>query len=592
VSSAETIPISRPPRAADAGPLDDRFYELVEARFRRLVAAHPPMATYLGIHVFDDRLGDGSAEAVEGELEAERAHLTAVERLDPEGLSAFVRFERDLEVHNVRRSIFELDAIRLWERRSTAIDTLGDALFSVFARDFAPLPERLAALAARLDGVPRFLAEHRTRARVPQVRLWQQLEIDQAADLPELIEAIVAAGRGTLRDGDQRALEAAAGRAKAALAEYADWLRTTLPGGTDRWALGRETYDALLSLRALDGLTADEILEIGQEQLAIHRAARAAAAREIDPEASEAAVIDRVKGDHPPTFDAALAAYRETMTRARSHVIARDLVSVPPDEELIVIPTPTYLRRVIPFAAYFEPPKFDPRAAGIYVVTPSVDDNPTALREHYYASISNTSIHEAYPGHHLQLSIAVRHPSLTRLLTDAPEFVEGWGMYSEQLMREHGFDDGPAFRLTMHNDAIWRACRIILDVRMHRGELSVEEATEFLVRETAFERPNARAEVLRYTFTPTYQLSYLLGKLLILRLRSEAERRLGSAFRLREFHDTLLGNGSLPISFHRRLLAELGSGGSRGTGGVAGSAGEPSGIGAPPESAGGAAGSP
>jgi uncharacterized protein (DUF885 family) len=129
-------------------------------------------------------------------------------------------------------------------------------------------------------------------------------------------------------------------------------------------------------------------------------------------------------------------------------------------------------------------------------------------------------------------------------------------MYSEQMMREQGFDDAPNFRLNMHTDAIWRACRIILDVRMHRGEISIDEAIRFLVRETSFEEANARAEVRRYTYTPTYQLSYLLGKVLLLQLRADEQRRLGSAFSLRDFHDTLLRNGSLPISFHRRLLRE------------------------------------
>jgi uncharacterized protein (DUF885 family) len=176
------------------------------------------------------------------------------------------------------------------------------------------------------------------------------------------------------------------------------------------------------------------------------------------------------------------------------------------------------------------------------------------MREHNYSSISNTSIHEAYPGHHLQLSVASKHPSLTRLAADAPEFVEGWGMYSEQMMREQGFDDAPNFRLNVHTDAIWRACRIILDVRMHRGEIGVDEAIRWMVEQTSFEEPNARAEVHRYTYTPTYQLSYLLGKVLLLQLRADEQRRLGPAFRLRDFHDALLCAGSLPISFHRRLL--------------------------------------
>jgi uncharacterized protein (DUF885 family) len=137
---------------------------------------------------------------------------------------------------------------------------------------------------------------------------------------------------------------------------------------------------------------------------------------------------------------------------------------------------------------------------------------------------------------------------------DAPEFVEGWGMYSEQMMREQGFDDAPNFRLNMHTDAIWRAVRIILDVRMHRGEIGVDDATRFMIEQTSFEEANARAEVNRYTYTPTYQLSYLLGKVLLLQLRGDEQRRLRDGFSLRRFHDTLLDNGSLPISFHRRLL--------------------------------------
>jgi uncharacterized protein (DUF885 family) len=122
-------------------------------------------------------------------------------------------------------------------------------------------------------------------------------------------------------------------------------------------------------------------------------------------------------------------------------------------------------------------------------------------------------------------------------------------------MREHGFDAEPRFRVVMHTDAIWRACRIILDVRLHRGELTVEEATDFMVEHTSFERANARAEVNWYTYRPSYPLSYLLGRTLLLQLRADEQQRLGDAFDLRGFHDTLLRNGSLPISFHRRLLA-------------------------------------
>jgi len=547
--------LSRPEPDPSPGPRDDELYDLVESRFRQIVADHPIHATFLGLHGGDGRMGDGSREAVIGELDADRRHLAAVEALDPEHLSAAARFERDLELHNLRRRIFDAEVVRTWERRSTALDLLGDALFALFARDFAPLADRLDSIAARLEAVPAFLADHRTRARGPQVRLWQQLEIEASRDLPPFVAEIAAAGEQALPPEGRRRLERAAGRAQAAIEEYGAALEASLAGGTDEWRLGRERYDELVSLRAFDGLDSDAILDIGWRQLEENRAARAATAREIDPDVDEATVIDRIKSDHPATFDEALEEYRDVMTRARAHLVERDLVTVPDDERLDVMPTPAYLTNVIPFAAYFDPPRFDRDPSGIYIVTPSVGANPTAMREHNRSAISNTSIHEAYPGHHLQLSVGNRHPSLTRLMADAPEFVEGWGMYSEQLMREEGFDDGPAFRLGMYTDAIWRACRIVLDIRMHRGEVSVDEGTRFLVEHTSFEEANARAEVNRYTYTPTYQLSYLLGKVLLLQLRADEQRRLGERFSLKRFHDALLRNGSLPISYQRRLLA-------------------------------------
>ncbi|MFL5749838.1 MAG: DUF885 domain-containing protein [Chloroflexota bacterium] len=550
----EDVVLTRP-EASRPGPLDQRLFDLVETRFRRILRDNPVVGTYIGIHTEDSRLGDGSRDAVLQELADEKAHLAAVEAIDPAGLSALGRLERDLELHNVRRQIFDTEVIRTWEQRSTALDTVGDPMFLIFAQDFAPLSDRLASIAGRLEAVPEYLEASKSRATVPQVRLWQRLEIESAADLPSFLDEIVAAG-GELPAAEQRRLRTAADGARAALGAYSTWLEGTLADGTDEWALGRERYDELVGLRAFDGLDTDDILAIGEEQLQRNREARVEAAREIDPTVDEATVVDRIKDDYPATFDEALEAYEDVMVRGRRHLIEHAIVSVPDDERIDVVPTPEYLRNVVPFAAYFAPPKFDPNPKGIYIVTPSVGDNPRAMREHNRSSISNTSIHEAYPGHHLQLAVANRHPSLTRLGTDAPEFVEGWGMYSEQMMREQGFDAAANFRLNMHTDAIWRACRIILDVRMHRGELGVEEATEFLVSNTSFEGANARAEVNRYTYTPTYQLSYLLGKVLLLQLRADEQRRLGPRFDLRAFHDTLLNNGSLPISFHRRLLRE------------------------------------
>ncbi len=275
----QDVVLTRPEPAPNPGPLDDRFYDLVEARFRRILADNPLVGTYLGIHTEDHRLGDGTRDAVLAELAADKEHLAAIEALDEAGLSADARFERDLEIHNVRRQNFDTEVVRTWERRSTALDVVGDALFLLFAQDFAPLPERLDSIASRLEAVPAWLEQSRDRAVVPQVQSWQELEIESAADLPSFFDEIVTAG-ADLPDAERRRLMAAADTARAAIADYGAWLKETLAKGTDAWALGRERYDELVGLRAFDGLDADAILEIGEDQLETNKAARIRAAAE------------------------------------------------------------------------------------------------------------------------------------------------------------------------------------------------------------------------------------------------------------------------------------------------------------------------
>ncbi|HEX2626111.1 MAG TPA: DUF885 domain-containing protein [Candidatus Limnocylindrales bacterium] len=563
------VELTRAPAAAQPGPLDDQLYDLVEARFRRVVEEEPTWATYLGIHEWDDQLPDPARERVLADIESDRAHVAALEAMDAGALSPEARFERELELHHVRLRIYRAETLRIWERRSTGAAALGDALFPLFTRDFAPLEERIELITKRLEGAPAFLRGHRSRAVVPQVQAWLGIEERAGRNVPSFLDEIVAAADGAgahVPAATQAHLLRAVDRAKVAIEDQLEWIQEILPGAVPEWAIGREQYDELLALRAFEGLDTDAILDIGWQQLELNHELRRKAAREIDPAASEGEVVDRVKHDHPDTFDQALEEYRVAMRRARQHLIDHDIATVPDDERVEVVATPPFLRGVMPFAAYFEPARYDASPVGVYVVTPAVDDNPGAMMEHYRAAISNTSVHEAYPGHHLQLALAARHPSLTRAQVDAPEFVEGWGMYSEQMMREEGFDTGPAFMVAVATDAIWRAARIVLDVRMHRGEVSIEEATDFLIEHTGFERPNALAEARRYTYTPSYNLSYLLGKVLLLQLRDEEKARLGAAFSLRDFHDVLLRGGSLPVSFHRRALHGEGrSPGSDGT---------------------------
>ena len=186
-------------------------------------------------------------------------------------------------------------------------------------------------------------------------------------------------------------------------------------------------------------------------------------------------------------------------------------------------------------------------------MTPPPDDLTEAevrdiLRGHSVASLRTTGVHEAYPGHHLQLVSANFAPTLARRIAGLPDggnlLVEGWAFYCEELMDREGFLDDPVVRLMRLNDQMWRACRVVIDVELHRGRMGLDEAAGFLVREAAMNRREAELECRRYAEEPGQAMSYLLGKREVMRLAEQwGAARSGT---LRAFHDELLSWGSLP----------------------------------------------
>jgi uncharacterized protein (DUF885 family) len=531
---------------------DARFDRTVDRWFRDQLAMHPEVATFFGIHDRDSDLSSGGREHVDRQVEFHRAALAEMERLDVSELSPERTLDRDLVIHLARLALYELTELRQWAAVSNAAEHVGEALFPLFTRDFAPLPQRLESIADRLEKAPRYLAETRERVSAP-VRLWTEIDLESTETLPGFLDTIVAAARSEGGEGElTRRLEAASEATKRALAEHAVWLRDdVLPRAEGEWSIGPERLEELIRLRELEA-DGDEILAVGEELLASEKEARDRVAAEIDPTASPAEVADQVKNDHAATFVEALDEYRRAMDGARAFVVEHGLATPPDEDHLNVTETPSFIRHLIPFAAYYRPAKFDPVPVGTYIVTPP--ETPEMMREHNRSSINNTGVHEAYPGHHLQLSAALTNPSLVRLWTDSAEFDEGWAFYCERMMKEHGYDDTPKGWYIVHTDAIWRATRIILDVSLHRGLIGFDDAVERLIAETGFERPAAVAEVKRYTSTPTYQLSYLFGRHMIERLKSDIAAREGTSFDLRRFHDTLLYGGTMPVSYARRLF--------------------------------------
>ena len=529
-----------------------RFDRTIDRWFRDQIAMRPEVATFFGLHDHDGELQSGGRDAIDEEIEFFRRTIDELSAIDPAELSGERALDRDLAIHQARLGLYWQTEYRTWAGSSEAAGHIGEALFPLFTRDFAPLPERLTSIASRLEAAPRYVAETRQRVTDP-VRLWTEIDLQSTRMLPGFLDTILAATRSEVDDDALTTrLTAAVEATKQALEEHAGWLRDeVLPRATADWKAGPERFEEMIRLRELEA-DGDEILAVGEDLLVDEKAAREALLAEIDPGASAAEVADIVKDDHAATFAESLNEYRESMDTARAFVVERGLATPPQEDHLNVIETPAFIRHLIPFAAYYDPAKFDPSPVGTYIVTPP--SSPEMMREHNRSSISNTSVHEAYPGHHLQLSAAITNPSLVRLFSGAPEFAEGWAFYCERMMKEAGFDDTPKGWYIVHTDAIWRATRIILDVQLHRGLIGFDDAVERLVAETGFERPAALAEVKRYTSTPTYQLSYLFGRHMIERLKADVRAHEGRDFEIRRFHDTLIYGGTMPVSYARRLF--------------------------------------
>jgi uncharacterized protein (DUF885 family) len=246
-----------------------------------------------------------------------------------------------------------------------------------------------------------------------------------------------------------------------------------------------------------------------------------------------------------------LKTYTDWTDRAREFLRERSLVTLPPGEECVVEPSPLFQRPVTAVASYNSPPPFSSSMRGHFFVPfppdgASEQEIQQRLENNSYASIPTTSVHEAYPGHHWHLATAKSNPSPIRRTFRTPYFNEGWGLYAEHVMREQGFFTDPRQEMSQIEATLFRAARIIVDTSLHIGDMSFDEAVEFMRTKANLPAPTARAEVARYCAWPTQASAYLTGCLEILRVRDRYVTETGGS--LREFHDRLASSGSLPVA--------------------------------------------
>ncbi len=521
---------------------------VVDSYVSTLLADYPVLATFLGVHDHDAELGEFSLSAQEEKNGHLKELLSELEALSLDDASVDARIDAAALRASLRRSVFEHEELRTHEFKP--IDYVGTALSGcneLILGDFAPLAERARSLLGRLEQIPGVLGAMRENIKQsPGVFATIGAEIARSgvgfvsAVVPGIAEEVP-----SLRTDLEKASDAAA----EAFGGAADYLEGLAEDSGVPFHVGQENYEWLLREYHMLDMDSAELREFGRSMMAEIREEMDDVAREIDPGRTAHDIMDELKCEHPPACGLRQH-YASEMARAREFVLANDLVTVAEGEELEVIDTPVFLRTILPFAAYHPAGPFEKKQRGLFYVTPvddslSPEEQEKQLRGHSVHTIPIIALHEAYPGHHLQLVRANLGRRKVRKVLWNTVFIEGWALYCEEMMKDAGFYSSAKTRLGQLKETLWRAARVVVDVGLQLGEMTVEDAIEFMVSEVSLERINATAEVKRYTGNPTQPSSYLVGKLAILSIRERYEARAGASFDLKTFHDELLDIGSI-----------------------------------------------
>jgi uncharacterized protein (DUF885 family) len=537
----------------------EQFYADSQAFIAQFLEGAPVTATLVGDHRYDDRLSDYTPAALARYRQLLEQWQARFKRYDAQEWSPGAQIDHILMTQLIKRFIRDLDKLRILYRHPGEV--VGGCLTGVHLltlRNSAPLPVRMKSVLGRLRHIPRVLAEGRALiepSKVPPV--WAETALEttrQGVGLFTDSVTMLAQATPDLKEDIVTAAQTAA----AALNEHAAWIeQVVLPQAAGDFAVGQELFDELLREDHMVEYNAEELLATGWRLYAETEQQIKALAAQIDARKTAQELLQEARRDHP-TAEELLDAYRQKIAEARQFVLDHDIVTIPQGERLRIELTPPFRRPIIPHAAYMTPGFMEKWQEGVFIITPPQNSESGAAKVnsvHAHVGIPLTVLHEAYPGHHLQTTFANAVGSPPRKMGSflSSLFIEGWAFYCEELMEQAGFIHLPIQRLVRLQAQLVRASRIIIDVSLHLGQMSVEEAILFLTNRAGQEPDSARAEVRRYTQHPAQPQSYLMGKIQLLDIIAEYKRRYPQAS-MRQMHDAILQCGPLPPKLMRLCL--------------------------------------
>jgi uncharacterized protein (DUF885 family) len=614
-------------RGAEAEPGPSPFASLRDDYFLRTLELYPVVSTYLGgdgysprLAGINGRLRDFRPDGLSQEIGFYRQVRDRLGRIDRKALSEVERIDADVLEAQVEFVLHQLDDRRYHER---SVDTYVAEPFRGVdwqLQQMQSLPDGLlgtenewALVVGRLDGVPAYvdaalanLREGKRRGNLPDRRMVQRDGIDGSTANVEYFRTTLrsqAADRLGKRPFAAAMLERLSASGEKAAAAYERFGRAL--GGlydvnerADRYASGEAEYDWRVRHCLRVDRSAQELYGYGADQVALYEGKVFEVAAEVAREAglhlpfgsdaerrsSVRAVMDHLALEAPRDDAELFRWYREAGERAVAYGRKQALFDIPTDYRLDVEPTPPVLRSTID-AAYYPAPPFKRSGVGRFYLTPTGND-PAALKLNNHASVADTAVHEGFPGHDWHYKYMTEHAreiSNIRWLTpgaveDSSSMwedsmaAEGWALYAEELMAEpvpgrpHGFYSAAEHLYELQGQLL-RAVRVRVDVGLHTGRMSYDEAVDYFTAHVAFypgacarasSDPTARAvcdqaerAIYRYSKWPTQAITYNLGKNEILDLREAVRAREGGRFSAKAFHERLMRMGTIPAGYFR-----------------------------------------
>ena len=543
-----------------APPQSSQYDALVDAYFDQYFTFHPTAGTSAGFHQYDTRLEDYSAKSRESEIGWLNAEKQKFAALPMEHFSQDQRADVQLVQNRIAAQLLELQDIRMWQRNpNTYSNNATQTVFVLMSRNFAPADERLKSVIAREQKMPANFAAAKSNLKdVPKI--YTQIALEQMPGIIKFFQNDVPLAFKSVTDPKLLAdFKASNDKVIAELTSYQEFLKNDLlPISNGDFRIGPELYRKKLLYEQMVDIPLDRLLQIGYDDLHKNQAELKSVAAQIDPKKTPEQILEEVEQNHPQP-DQLLQSFRDTFASLIEFIQQKHIVTIPSQVRPIVEETPPF-GRALSTASMDTPGPYEDKATEAYfnVTLPAstwtAEKTEQWMRGFNRDAIISIADHEAYPGHYTQFLWVKQAPSKVRKLIGCSSNAEGWAHYDEQMMLDEGYGNGdPKLRLAQIHEALLRDARYIVGIQMHTGKMTLDEGTEFFIKEGHQTPAVAEREAKRGTSDPTY-LVYTLGKLEILKLRADYKQKMGDKFSLEQFHNEFLQQGYPPIKIIREKM--------------------------------------